>query len=80
MELPPHIASDDMLPKRTLVSPETAAASPSKPLAKRALKSALASERLAVIRRKNLAGLDTKTRSLNRSFDFYAADELSTGL
>lgn len=33
-----------MLPKRTLVSPESAAASSSKPLAKRALQSAVASQ------------------------------------
>lgn len=54
-----------MLPKRTLVS-SSAAASPSKPLAKRALQSAVARKRLAMIRRKNLSRLDTKTRSLDR--------------
>ncbi|MGY3146355.1 hypothetical protein ACVWYQ_003354 [Bradyrhizobium sp. USDA 3397] len=42
-----------MLPERLLPSPELDAASPSKPLAKRALQSAGASERLAVIRRSN---------------------------
>ncbi|MDA9527845.1 hypothetical protein ACM42_05260 [Bradyrhizobium sp. CCBAU 25338] len=48
------LAQMTMLPKRTLVSPESAAASLSGPLAKRGLQGAVASERLASIRPKNL--------------------------
>lgn len=62
----PHIASDDNVTEVTLVSSGSTAASRSKPLAKLAPQSAVASERLAVLQRKNLSGLNTKARSLDR--------------
>ncbi|MEY9590694.1 hypothetical protein ABIA06_002985 [Bradyrhizobium yuanmingense] len=49
-----------MLPKRPQLSRELDPAGPSKPLAKRALQSAVASERLAVIRRSNTWDLDSE--------------------
>ena len=51
---------------RSWCLPETAAASRGKPLAKRALPSAVASERLAVVMRRNLSGLKPRTRGVGR--------------
>src|ERR1700757_2094513 len=66
-KLPPHIASDENV---TEADPhfflDPTCRSPSKPLAKRASHSAVASERLAVIRRRHLSGPGHQVRTVGR--------------